>query len=1494
MKRRILSLICAAAVAATWTAAVPSYTNEVSANSDVGDTIAFPGAEGGGMYSLGARGALEDGESIEVYHVTNLNDSGEGSFRDAVSQGNRIVVFDVSGYIDLDSNVNISKGNMTILGQTAPGDGITFRSNNIKVSGKNVIVRYLKFRVGSKDADGNDTRAQDGLEITDNAENIILDHCSVSWGTDENLSAYAVKNVTIQWSIIAEALNQSVHDKGEHSYAAIWGGVNLSVHHNLIATHKSRNPKIGTSETVSMTSGYTDDKTLVDIRNNIIYNWGDKAGYGAENGAEVNIINNYYKPGPATPDAKRARIFELSPGNKYQTNWSGKIYANGNVVDDNSTTATAVANAAAVNQENWQIDLGTGVYLSDSSLTYEKLTSPNETYITDYPITTTSAEQAYEDVLENAGATLPKRDAVDTRILENVANRTAPSGSSGSTGLLDDPLDGIPEGEEASYDDRGYPIIESESRAADYDTDGDGIPDEWEDAMGLDSSNPLDSVNITAEGYTWLETFVEESLTKSDDAGLAVEANSDKVLTVAADTVTLTASMASVAAQNIEKAEFYLGSTLAATASDAETSGGNVSYGDGTVSFTVLESYPENLTVIAAGYDADGKLADVRLASCARADVGTAQSVEVGEVSGDTVKAFLWSGMDEIKPLDTADGNSAVYTASVSGLPTGENYLVAKVFKLDGSYTLSPTKKIYIGGGALPEIWSGTGGYDGEYYTVYGGAEDAQTVQRTESGDFTIVCEVSEISNTADGALSGIFVEAGGTRHFIGKGYEDYAIVVKCGDQTVSDADGIKYLRIEREGSSLTFSAAENLLEWQTVAQESISDGEVTVGAAVESDTATMTKFGRLDMIYEKTSPQISITNVDNNQTLDFDTTLEVNVTPDNASVQEIDVMLNDDVVSTLTGDFSGTVSIPLTFDSVASGTLRVVCVDANLCTAEDSRAVVVSADPTPWSIADIGGTGEELPSYVEVAESETYKNETYKINAIDGAIGGTSDKFGYLYQQMSGDRIIYYRSRMQSGKQFGVVLKSDLDANGVTYFFGGDATGESLAYSLRARTTAGGEMSTVADVTDVTGSSSNLYFAVEKKGDTLNVYQTYASSTVYTEKVLLASCDVSALGDTYYLGFGAVNDSSNPPDAGWFELDGIPTDDLVSYEWDFDNGIDWYWQLQEKNVLEPEWTTEELSGNSSGKMMIAPDDSYTGERFIFREYLVPDDTALVLTESFDIMLTGEEPAINAYFRTDASNAFGVSFDDEGNICDGAGNIIGSYENFKWYTVSISSDMGADSGACSVSVTDSDGNTVASVSECDAVTMRDQNNIVKKTSVTNAVYFEPVYGAEGTYYIDNVSVIGTKSSVQKVITGEYFWKFSDGAFADVSTTVSGTSYDGLTVMGALTIDGSNKTIDGASFTKRLKLGGSGSTTSKCVKFDIPEGTTTITVYGAPAGTSGTRSVIINDGTEHSTVLSSETSATLEYSGAARTIYVYGDSAINLYGVKYQTYEYVTE
>ena len=456
MRKKLVSLAVSAAMLVT-SLSVPVFasgnSDAAGLSSDTGAVIAFEGAEGGGMYTEGARGALNSGEKIEIYRVTSLADSGEGTFRDAVSRGNRIVVFDVSGYIDLATNVSITHDNMTILGQTAPGDGVCFRGNNIKVGANNVILRYLRFRVGDKLANGDDTRAQDGLEITDNCQNVIIDHCSVTWGTDENLSAYAVKDVTVQWSLIAEALNMSVHDKGEHSYAGIWGGVNLSVHHNLIATHKSRNPKVGTSETVAMTEGYTDDQTLVDMRNNVIYNWGDKAGYGSENGAKTYLINNVYKPGPSTPSGKRARIFELSVGNKYQTDYLGSVYAEGNQIMVGADDPD-YSDAQIVNQDNWQDDRHIGVYVDTGiynryggNYNYDiKIEEPDaqyREYERNYPIDTDETGEVFDEVVESAGATLPVRDAVDTRIVNDVINGTAPNmdgdGVNGSIGLLDSP-----------------------------------------------------------------------------------------------------------------------------------------------------------------------------------------------------------------------------------------------------------------------------------------------------------------------------------------------------------------------------------------------------------------------------------------------------------------------------------------------------------------------------------------------------------------------------------------------------------------------------------------------------------------------------------------------------------------------------------------------------------------------------------------------------------------------------------------------------------------------------------------------------------------------------------------------------------------------------------------------------------------------------------------------------------------------------------------------
>ncbi|WNH09145.1 pectate lyase family protein [Thalassobellus suaedae] len=337
---------------------------------------AFPGAEGYGKFATGGKGGL-------VYTVTNLNDDGEGSLRKGiVKKGARTIVFAVSGTIELKSklDVNQGKGNLSILGQTAPGEGITIKGYPFTIKADNVIVRYLRFRMG-------DVNKFEGDALgCGNTKNVIIDHCSISWGTDENASFYNNKDFTLQYCIISEALNNSVHKKGAHSYGGIWGGIRASFHHNLIANNNSRNPRFSGSKTTE-----NSENEFVDFRNNVIYNWGENSIYGGEKGT-YNMINNYFKSGPATTSSKLDRI--VSPSEPY-----GKFYVNGNYVNGFDV----------ISKNNWD-----GGVQCDNPLE-AKLDS--EINISNN-ITTQNAVQAYETVLKEAGASL-YRDAVDARIVHN-------------------------------------------------------------------------------------------------------------------------------------------------------------------------------------------------------------------------------------------------------------------------------------------------------------------------------------------------------------------------------------------------------------------------------------------------------------------------------------------------------------------------------------------------------------------------------------------------------------------------------------------------------------------------------------------------------------------------------------------------------------------------------------------------------------------------------------------------------------------------------------------------------------------------------------------------------------------------------------------------------------------------------------------------------------------------------------------------------------------
>ncbi|MBQ1701071.1 MAG: pectate lyase, partial [Prevotella sp.] len=305
---------------------VPSNSKVLSGGVSMEKQPAFPGAEGFGRYVTGGRGG-------RVYHVTNLNDSGTGSLRWALSQpGIKTIVFDVSGTIHLSSALNIG-GNVTIAGQTAPGDGICVADYPCSIKGSNVIVRYMRFRLGNKNVllDGAD--GWDGFGGFDQ-EDLIIDHCSISWSIDECLSVLGNKNTTVQWCLVAQSLVNSGHSKGAHGYGGNWGGSGASFHHNLLAHHTSRTPRLGPRPTTQL-----DER--MDMRNNVIYNFGGNGCYGGE-GMKVNIVNNYYKPGPGTPTSyKGKRIAGIGiRTNKYVEQYPdyepalhiwGKYFVEGNV-----------------------------------------------------------------------------------------------------------------------------------------------------------------------------------------------------------------------------------------------------------------------------------------------------------------------------------------------------------------------------------------------------------------------------------------------------------------------------------------------------------------------------------------------------------------------------------------------------------------------------------------------------------------------------------------------------------------------------------------------------------------------------------------------------------------------------------------------------------------------------------------------------------------------------------------------------------------------------------------------------------------------------------------------------------------------------------------------------------------------------------------------------------------------------------------------------------
>jgi hypothetical protein len=414
------------------------------------NVLAFPHAEGFGKYTTGGRGG-------KVYVVTNLNDNGAGSLREALhKKGSRIIVFAVSGTIALESPLTIHSGDVTIAGQSAPGDGICLRNYTVKVSADNVIIRYLRFRLGDEAK-----QQDDAFNGTGHNKNIIIDHCSMSWAVDECASFYHNKNFTMQWCIISESLNHSVHEKGDHGYGGIWGGEGATFHHNLIANHTSRLPRFSGSSTTPNTP-----EELVDFTNNVIYNWASNSSYGGEKG-KYNVVNNYYKPGLATKSSKPWMLNPLPP--------EGKFFLFGNYFCGDKT----------ISNNNWRGVKADHLDEARAAIPFTVVFIPQQ-----------NAEDAFVEVLKNAGASY-KRDAVDNRIVEEVKNGKSFSGKK-RNGIID-----------SQKDVGGWP--ELKSTPVPLDSDNDGMPDEWETKNKLNPNDANDSSHFDLDkNYTNIEMYLNE------------------------------------------------------------------------------------------------------------------------------------------------------------------------------------------------------------------------------------------------------------------------------------------------------------------------------------------------------------------------------------------------------------------------------------------------------------------------------------------------------------------------------------------------------------------------------------------------------------------------------------------------------------------------------------------------------------------------------------------------------------------------------------------------------------------------------------------------------------------------------------------------------------------------------------------------------------------------------------------------------------------------
>lgn len=534
MKQKVFTLLAASLISAAAMAQAP----------------AFPGAEGHGRYVTGGRGG-------KIVHVTNLNDSGTGSFREAVKSGNRIIVFDVAGVIALKSDLKFAD-NITILGQTAPSPGITLRYYTVQ-PGSNNIIRFIRIRRGQE------KNINDGADASwqRNKTGIIYDHCSLSWSIDEVASFYDNNNFTMQWCTVAESLTNPGHSKGAHGYGGIWGGKLASFHHNFVAHLMNRGPRFNGAR--YGWTGYTNNKEYstykwqnavqaenVDFRNCVMYN-AQGTCYGGPGGGQINIVNNYYKAGPSHSlkgttlnglkvdvstgkergSQDRITLVTLSTQSNSDKkhpelyDMTSRYYINGNTTETTKGSKTANKDWKGVSYDqgipslngeyyspdanNYYGDAVAHTTISGKSCVKIKMDEPAPTG----QVTTHSAAEAYEKVLAYVGASL-YRDEIDARYMEEAKTGTATYKGSitNSPGIID-----------KVSDVKGYTEANfgTGTRPADFDTDKDGIADEWEKANGLNPNDASDAITYSLDEkgyYTNIEVYANslvENIMKAEN-----------------------------------------------------------------------------------------------------------------------------------------------------------------------------------------------------------------------------------------------------------------------------------------------------------------------------------------------------------------------------------------------------------------------------------------------------------------------------------------------------------------------------------------------------------------------------------------------------------------------------------------------------------------------------------------------------------------------------------------------------------------------------------------------------------------------------------------------------------------------------------------------------------------------------------------------------------------------------------------------------------------